>query len=56
MEAPKNSAQKFMGDTAAPDVGGSPFQRPSMVEKVVNVREQGKMPKETGVKTPGPNE
>lgn len=56
MEAPKNTQQKHMGDTATGPVEGSPFQTPTKVTKVVNVREGGKVPMESGVKTPGPND
>jgi hypothetical protein len=56
MDAPKNTKQAFMGDTATADIPTNSFQRPTAEVKVVNVKQQGAMPKPSGVNTPGPNE
>lgn len=56
MEAPKNSKQQFMGDTATADIPTPTFQKPIVVEKVVNVKAKGSLPNSAGVKTPGPND
>ncbi len=56
METPKNTKQSFMGDTATADIPVNSFQKPQVVEKVVNVKSKGSLPNSAGIKTPGPND